>query len=105
MWLWGSRMDKRFWVYIVTDKPYGTLYTGVTSNLLQRYYQHKMGLVDGFTKKYHLKQLVYYEEHATAELAFHRETCIKRWKREWKIENLIKKQNLEWRDLGEDLHL
>jgi putative endonuclease len=97
-------MEKRFWVYIITDKPYGTLYTGVTSNLARRIYEHKKGIYQGFSKRYGLKMLVYYEEHGTAPEAFHRETCIKKWNREWKIHNLIHVQNREWRDLGEDLN-
>jgi putative endonuclease len=98
------RMDERYWVYIVTDKPYGTLYTGMTNDLARRVYEHKVGLYSGFTKRYGLGRLVYYEEYATALEAIRREKCIKKWNREWKINNLIHQQNREWRDLGEILN-
>ena len=94
-------MEKRFWVYIVTDKPYGTLYVGVTNNIQRRMHEHKEGLVAGFTKKYGLKTLVCYEEYPTAESAIHREKCIKAWKRDWKT-RLIAERNARWRDLAED---
>lgn len=94
-------MEKRYWVYIVADKPYGTLYVGVTSDLSRRIYEHKNGLYKGFTKKYGLAMLVYYEEFPTALEAIHREKCIKKWKRDWKIKNLIHVQNREWKDLYE----
>lgn len=76
--------------------------TGVTSNLLQRVHQHKEGLADGFTKKYNVKQLVYYEPHEHAESAIAREKQIKDWKRQWKLD-LIEGQNPAWQDLFEDL--
>lgn len=94
---------KRFWVYIITDKPYGTLYIGVTSDLPRRVYEHKNGLYEGFSKKYDLKLLVYYEEYQTAEEAIRREKCMKKWNREWKI-NKIHEMNRQWRDLAEDLN-
>jgi putative endonuclease len=98
-----ERMEKRFWVYIVTDKPYGTLYTGVTSNIVRRAYEHKNGTYEGFSKRYKLKILVYFEEHATSFEAIQREKRIKKWNREWKINNLIHMQNREWRDLYQDI--
>ena len=95
--------DKRFWIYIVADKPYGTLYLGVTSDLARRAYEHREGLYAGFTQKYGLKQLVYYEEHSTAEAAIEREKKLKKWKRNWKIQ-LIAKLNPTWRDMYLDLN-
>ncbi len=97
-------MEKRSWVYIITDKPYGTLYVGVTSDLARRIYEHRTGLYKGFSKKYGLKQLVYYEEHSDISNAIERETQIKRWNREWKINALIHVQNREWRDLYQDIN-
>jgi putative endonuclease len=97
-------MEKRFWVYLMADKPYGTLYVGVTNNLSRRIFEHKNGLHQGFTKRHGLKILVYYEEYPTALEAIHREKCIKKWNREWKINNLIHIQNHEWRDLAEDFN-
>ncbi len=95
--------DKRFWIYIVADKPYGTLYLGVTSDLARRAYEHREGLYAGFTQKYGLRQLVYYEEHSSAEAAIEREKKLKKWKRNWKIQ-LIAKLNPTWRDLYLDLN-
>lgn len=74
-------MAKQYFVYLLTNKPYGTLYTGVTSNLIQRTYQHKDGLMEGFTKKYTLQHLVYYEVHIDIHEAITREKQIKRWRR------------------------
>ncbi len=95
-------MPKRFWVYIVTDRPYGTLYTGVTSDIASRSYQHRESVVKGVTKKYGLKMLVYYEEHTTALGAITREKQIKKWNRDWK-KQLIEKLNPTWRDLYDGL--
>lgn len=91
-------MEKTFHVYLMASKRYGTFYTGVTSDLLKRVHEHKEGLADGFTKKYNVKQLVYYEPHETAEGAITREKQIKEWQRQWKIE-LIENQNPNWHDL------
>ena len=95
-------MEKDFFVYILASKKYGTLYTGVTSNLIKRIDEHKNGLAEGFTKKYNVKTLVYYERHMTAEAAICREKRIKEWKRLWKIE-LIEKGNPGWDDLYRSL--
>jgi putative endonuclease len=84
--------------YILASKTNGTLYIGVTSNLPQRIWQHKNHLADGFTKKYDVTRLVYFELHLTMEGAIVREKQLKRWKREWKIE-LIESKNPEWIDL------
>jgi len=89
-------------VYIITNKPLGTLYIGVTSNLSQRIEQHKNGLVAGFSHKYNLKDLVYYELLDTMYSAIEREKQLKNWRREWKI-NLINKFNPQWLDLSYDL--
>ena len=94
-------MEKRFFVYIMTSKPWGTLYTGVTSDIMLRVYQHKHGLVDGFTKKYGAKLLAYFEEHGYAAEAIRREKRIKKWPRAWKI-NLIRTGNPDWADLAAD---
>jgi putative endonuclease len=95
-------MDKIGWVYIVTNKRNGTLYTGASSYLVQRVYQHKHKFVDSFSKKYGLNMLVYYEEHGTIQDALYREKQIKEWKRKWKLE-LIEKMNPEWKDLYDDV--
>ena len=85
-------------VYIVTNKRNGTFYTGVTSNLIQRIYQHKEGVIESFTKKYECKYLVYYEVHETMEAEIARDKQIKDTKRKSKI-NLIKEMNPYWDDL------
>lgn len=89
-------------VYLLASKRSGTLYVGVTSDLIQRVWQHKNDAVDGFTKRYGVHTLVWYEVHETMQTAIVREKAIKEWKRAWKIE-LIQKMNPEWRDLYEDL--
>ena len=95
-------MAKQFYVYILASKRNGTLYTGVTSNLIQRVWQHKHDVIQGFTRKYNLKTLVYYEVHENAESALTREKKIKRWRRSWKLD-LIENSNPGWRDLYEDI--
>jgi len=89
-------------VYIITNHRHGTLYTGVTSNLPQRIYQHHEGLLPGFAKKYNLKSLIWYEVHQTMPEAIKREKQIKKWKRGWKITE-IERMNPMWNDLYEDL--
>ena len=79
-------------VYILANKPNGTLYIGVTSNLVQRVWQHKNDLVEGFTKRYGVHRLVWYEAHENMESAITREKMLKRWKRAWKI-RLIQEAN------------
>ncbi len=88
-------------VYILANKPNGTLYIGVTSNLAQRVWQHKNDLVEGFTKRYGVHSLVWYEAHESMESAITREKMLKRWKRAWKI-RLIEKGNPSWLDLYGD---
>lgn len=89
---------KTYYVYILASKKNGTLYIGVTDNLIKRVFQHKEGLVDGFTKKYNIKKLVYYEETNDVIVAITREKRLKKWERKWKIE-LIEKNNSDWKDL------
>ena len=91
-------------VYILASKRNGTLYTGVTSNLPLRIYQHRIGNVPGFTRDYGVKMLVWFEQHATMEEAILREKRIKKWSRAWKLE-LIEAGNADWRDIAEDLGL
>jgi len=84
---------KQFFIYILSNKKNGTLYTGVTSNLGQKIFQHKEKLFEGFTSKYSVDQLIWHEQHESAESAIIREKQIKKWKREWKIK-IIEKMNL-----------
>jgi len=83
---------KKFYVYILCSKRNGTLYTGVTSDIVKRVYEHKYGLVEGFTKKYNIHHLVWYESHESAESVIVREKQIKKWKRAWKLK-IIEKEN------------
>ncbi len=94
--------EKQFCVYILASKIGGTLYIGVTSNLLKRLWEHQNHVVEGFTKRYGVTQLVYYEFHPTAKSAIGREKQMKEWKRQWKIE-LIEKANPYWHDLSDEL--
>jgi putative endonuclease len=89
-------------VYILASGRNGTLYVGVTSNLVQRIWQHRTGEIDGFTRKYDVKRLVWFEMHATMEAAIQREKQIKKWNRAWKVE-LIERGNRRWRDLYETI--
>jgi putative endonuclease len=91
-----------YWLYILANKPGGTLYVGVTNNLIRRVYEHREGLAEGFTKRYGVKMLVYFEEHATIEAAIQREKDIKHWSREWKIDPIVAK-NPDWRDLYDEI--
>jgi putative endonuclease len=92
-------MDMVFFVYILASKRNGTLYVGVTSNLARRMSEHKAKLVPGFTRKYEVDQLVYFETFASILEARAREHSLKRWRRDWKIA-LIEKLNPDWRDLS-----
>ncbi|HEV2562752.1 MAG TPA: GIY-YIG nuclease family protein [Rhizomicrobium sp.] len=85
-------------VYIMASRRHGTLYTGVTSRFPNRVYEHREGLIPGFTKKYGVKRLVWYEPFESMTAAIQRETSIKKYKREWKI-NLIEQDNPNWDDL------
>lgn len=85
-------------VYILASKRNGTLYIGVTSDLIQRIWQHREGVVEGFTQQYALKTLVWYEQHETMESAIKREKALKKWNRDWKL-RLIEERNPDWNDL------
>jgi len=91
-----------FYVYLLSSKPHGTLYAGVTSDLARRIWDHKTKSVPGFTAKYGVDRLVWYETHEDREAAFRREKQIKEWKRAWKIE-LIESHNPQWLDLYPEL--
>ena len=87
---------------MLASKPNGTLYIGVTSNLVKRIWEHKSNLVDGFTKKYNIHCLVWYELHDTIESAIMREKQLKKWNRQWKI-RLINELNPDWKDIYPDI--
>ena len=91
-------MRKLFCVYVLTNRHRGTLYTGITCDLARRVWEHKQKAVDGFTSRYGLDRLVWFEVHDDLMAALQREKAIKRWRREWKI-SLIEKDNPDWRDL------
>jgi putative endonuclease len=95
-------MNKQPAVYILTSRKNGTLYVGVTSDLIKRIWEHKNNLADGFTKLYGIHQLVWYEMHETMESAITREKKLKNWKRAWKLE-LIEQSNPDWKDLYETI--
>ncbi|MGH7039558.1 MAG: GIY-YIG nuclease family protein [Stellaceae bacterium] len=90
------------WVYIMTNRPNGTLYTGVTSDLARRVWEHREGVADGFTKHYGLKRLIYFEAHADIRSAIQREHNMKHWPRTWKV-RLILAVNPGWDDLYDRL--
>jgi putative endonuclease len=92
-------LDKLFFVYILASQRNGTLYAGVTNDLARRMFEHKGKFVPGFTRKYGVDKLVYYEEFSSIQEARAREYALKRWRRAWKLE-LIEKVNPEWRDLS-----
>jgi putative endonuclease len=93
---------KYYYVYILASKPNGTLYIGMTDDLIRRVLEHKQGLVKGFTKTYGVKMLVYYEQSEPVQSAITREKQLKRLKRDWKI-RLIQSVNPEWKDLYDEL--
>lgn len=92
-----------YYVYILTDKPFGTLYIGMTNNLARRVHEHRNCMLEGFSKRYGLKCLIWYEAYADVRDAIAREKSMKVWKRDWKID-AIKAFNPEWRDLYDDLN-
>jgi len=94
--------EKQYYVYIMASKRNGTLYIGITSNLADRVDKHKKGMYDGFTKKYKIEKLVYYESYDNAYGAIAGEKQLKDWKRDWKIK-LIEKDNPTWRDLFNEI--
>jgi putative endonuclease len=93
---------KSFAVYILTNRPRGVLYTGVTSDLVGRVWQHREGVAEGFTTRYDAKQLVWFERHQDVEAAITREKRIKRWRRDWKLD-LIETANPGWKDLWPEI--
>lgn len=95
-------MPKTYYVYILTSKRNGTLYIGVTNDLGRRVWEHREGLVAGFTKTYGVKALVHYEVFEDVAAAIHREARLKKYKRDWKL-NLIEERNPDWKDLAETL--
>ena len=90
--------DRAYWVYILASEIGGTLYIGVTGNLVKRVYEHRLEVVPGFTKEYGVHRLVYFEQHTEIEAAIHREKRLKKWNRAWKI-RLIEESNPNWDDL------
>lgn len=94
---------RAYWVYMLAGHKNGTRYTGVTNDLARRLHEHQTGQGSRFTARYSVRRLVWYEQHATAELAIAREKAIKTWPRAWKVE-LIEAENPEWFDLGRMLN-
>ena len=97
-------MAKQYYVYVLASRRNGTLYIGVTNNLVRRVWEHREGLIDGFTKQYGVTRLVYFECFEDVRQAIHREKRLKKWKREWKM-NLIQETNVEWNDLYDQLDM
>ena len=95
---------KTYYVYIITNQENGTIYAGVTNNLARRFYEHKNKLLPGFTNKYGLNKLVYFEETSSVESAINREKRLKSWRRYWKLV-LINKLNPNWEDISDKLNL
>jgi putative endonuclease len=93
---------KQYYVYILASKKYGTLYVGVTSDIVRRVQEHKDGLIEGFTKTHQIHRLVHYEATDDIASAIKREKLLKKWKRQWKID-VIEKDNPRWKDLYPDL--
>lgn len=91
-----------FYVYILASGRNGSLYIGMTNDIVRRVFEHREGLAEGHTRRYGIKTLVYMEEYPTPQEAIHREKCLKRWKRDWKLE-LIEAQNPRWHDLYNDI--
>jgi putative endonuclease len=98
----ASTVSKVYYVYLLASRRNGTLYIGVTNDLARRVGEHREGMVPGFTKRYGVKLLVYYETFDDINAAIKRETRLKKYKREWKL-NLIEQGNPDWRDLSGDL--
>ena len=96
--------ERRFFVYILASRKHGTLYIGISGNLPERIEQHRLGAILGFTRKYSVKRLVYFEEWPDAPSALLREKQMKKWNRDWKIQ-LIEERNPDWADLSSLLHL
>ncbi len=101
---WGGKGEQAFYVYIMANKRNGTIYIGVTNDLIRRVYEHRRGLVKGFTSRYGLRMIVHYEVFDSVVNAIQRETSLKRWPRKWKLD-LIETRNPQWRDLYEEIGL
>ena len=95
------KTNHQYYIYIITNKKDGVLYIGVTNNLERRFFEHKNKLIKGFSSKYNLDKLIYFEEHQFIEEAKKREKNMKKWKRAWKI-NLVVKENPNWDDLAKN---
>ena len=95
-------MDKDYYVYVLASQRNGTLYVGITSNLIKRIWEHKNKAIEGFTQKYNVDKLVYFEQYRDPKNAIKREKRLKKYNRQWKLE-LIEKENPEWRDLYNEL--
>jgi putative endonuclease len=95
-------MSRQFYVYIVTNRRYGALYVGVTNDLVRRAYEHRSKVVSGFTERYGLVRLIYFEIFDDSTTAIAREKQLKKWHRDWKIA-LIEENNLDWHDLFESI--
>src|SRR5262245_59380554 len=91
-------IERSYWVYILASRIGGTIYVGMTNDLIRRVDEHKIGVADGFTKKYKVHRLMYFEQFSDLHAAIAREKRLKKWKRAWKIQ-LIEKQNPNWDDL------
>ena len=91
-----------FWVYILASRRNGTLYIGMTDDLVRRAWEHRTGTIPGFTRKYGIKMLVWFEQHETRESALQRERQLKKWNRSWKLQ-LIERFNPSWEDLADEL--
>ena len=91
-----------FWVYILASRRNGTLYIGMTDDLVRRAWEHRTGAVRGFTRQYGIKMLVWFEQHETRESALQRERQLKKWNRAWKLQ-LIERFNPSWNDLADEL--
>ena len=96
-------MERLYWVYILASERNGTLYTGVTNDLARRIFEHRMGVIPGFTARYGIKTLVCYQAYSSIAEAIAEEKRIKRWRRKWKLE-LIETMNPSWRNLYEALN-
>ncbi len=95
--------EKHYYVYVLTNRPYGVLYIGVTNNIYRRLNEHREKYNNGFTRKYFIYRLVYYEIYGEIGMAIQREKRLKKWSRQWKLE-LIIKTNPSWKDLYSDLY-
>jgi len=95
--------SRSYYVYILASQRNGTLYIGVTNDLVRRMYEHKSGMLEGFTKQYEVTMLVYYEEFYSSDDAIKREKQLKHWNRKWKL-RLVEEINPDWKDLSESLN-